>query len=333
MFVKIDNFKNALDVDTIIKKTRDNNELSPEVAMDILRMSNQYGNIKKLLQIIHNLGESKWGDYKEFVLSCVDGREVSEKTFEILNDIAKAGGYENELASINAKEKIYPTRKCDVIYREGKYIQEDLSKYDVLHHKHDNDVCVWDAKLPKFADFSECAKGVDFNMTDCSAVKKFAFADNDDVIRFIHIGRPLNNEKRGAFPKVLDLSQANRVAFDSCDFEGVDEIKFKQGSVISFIFTSNHPKKLDFSMCSDLVGDFHAQEVEEIVFSNLQQADVFLLHIHNFKGKAILLSQLEAQKMSEERKAEKQEEKEKKKENRKNKPSFMKRIFSKNLEN
>jgi hypothetical protein len=207
--------------------------------------------------------------------------------------MAKQGGYEAEFKEIDDKEKVYEAVKCKVCCRKGKYIQEDLSKFDVLHHEHDDDVCVWDAKLPKFADFSECAKGVDFTMTDCPVVKKFAFADNDDVIRFIHIGRPINNEKRGAFPKVLDLSQANRVAFDRCDFEEVDEIKFKHGSVVSFIYTSNHPKKLDFSMCSDLEGEFHASEVEELVFKDKDCAEVFMKHIHNFSGTITLCEEVE----------------------------------------
>jgi hypothetical protein len=130
-------------------------------------------------------------------------------------------------------------------------------------------------------------------MADCSEVKKFSFADNYGKIRFIHIGRTINNKKKGAFPKVLDLSEANFVAFDMCDFEGVEEIKFKHGSVVTFVFTSNHPKKLDFSMCSDLVGDFHALDVEEIVFKDKNHEEVFMKHIHNFSGKVTLCEELE----------------------------------------
>ena len=293
MFVKIDNYKDIHEIDRLINGAKNTNNLSPQFAMEVLRMGNYYGNIKKLLHSIENLGESKWGEYKEFALSCVDGREVSPESLVILQNIAKASGCEDEFNNINANEKIYEAKSCKVCCRQGKYIQEDLSEFDVLHHEHDDDVCVWDAKLPKFADFSECAKGVDFTMTDCSVVKKFAFADNDDVIRFIHIGRPINNEKRGAFPKVLDLSQANRVTFDRCDFEGVDEIKFKQGSVVSFFYTSSHPKKLDFSMCEDLVGDFHASEVEELVFKDKNYAEVFMGHIHNFSGTITILEEQE----------------------------------------
>lgn len=329
MFVKIEDYKNIYDVDTIIKNSRNNGTLSPETAMDILRMGNHLGNIKKLLLTIKNTDESKLIDYKEFVLSCVDGREVSSVNWNILTELAKAGGYEQELNEVNAKEKIYPTESCKVCCKNGRYIQEDLSKFDVLHHKHEGVIVVWDAKLPKVTDFSECDAHIDFQMTDCSKVERFCFADNYRNIRFLQIGKPI---RKGKMPKVLDLSDANKVTFDQCSFEGCEEIKFKKGAVVTFIYTENHPKKLDFSMCSDLMGDLHARDVDQIVFRHLQQADVFMERIHNFNGEIVLLSQLEAQKMSEERKAKKQEEKENKNDKRKNKPSFMKRIFSKNLE-
>ena len=293
MFVKIDNYKNMNDVDMLIKNARNSGNLSPEFAMDVLRTGNYYGNIKKLARIIEGFDKNKWGEYKEFVLSCVDGREISDETRGILLNMAEHCGFEEEFNKIDKKEKVYGAKRCKVCYRKGKYIQEDLSDFDVLYHEHDYDVSVWDSKLPKMVDFSSCKGGVDFTMTDCSVVKKFAFADNDVKIRFIHIGRPIDNKKKGAFPKVLDLSQANRVVFDRCDFEGVEEIKFKHGSVVTFVFTSNHPKKLDFSMCSDLVGDFHASEVDEIVFKDKNHEEVFMKHIHNFSGKVTLCEELE----------------------------------------
>ncbi len=285
MFVKIDNYKNVYDVDTLIKNARNNGNLSPEFAMDVLRMGNYYGNIKKLARIIDGFDKNKWEEYKEFVLSCVDGREISDETRGILLNMAKHCGFEEEFNKIDKKEKVYDAKRCKVCYRKGKYIQEDLSDFDVLYHEHDYDVCVWDSKLPKRVDFSSCKGGVDFDMTDCSKVKKFSFADNYGEIRFINIGSSINNGRRGAFPKVLDLSQANRVTFDRCDFEGVEEIKFKHGSVVTFLFTSNHPKKLDFSMCSDLEGDFHANKVDEIVFKDKNHEEEFMKHIHNFRGK------------------------------------------------
>ena len=293
MLVKIDNYKDIHEVDQLINGAKNTDNISSQFAMDVLRMGNYYGNIKKLLHSIENLGESKWGEYKEFALSCVDGREVSPESLVILQNIAKASGCEDEFNNINANEKIYEAKRCKVCYRKGKSIQEDLSDFDVLYHEHDYDVCVWDSKLPKMVDFSSCKCGVDFNMADCSEVKKFSFADNYGKIRFIHIGRPIDNKKKGAFPKVLDLSEANFVAFDMCDFEGVEEIKFKHGSVVTFVFTSNHPKKLDFSMCSDLVGDFHALDVEELVFKDKNHEEVFMKHIHNFSGKVTILEEQE----------------------------------------
>ena len=293
MFVKIDNYKNMNDVDMLIKNARNSGNLSPEFAMDVLRTGNYYGNIKKLARIIEGFDKNKWGEYKEFVLSCVDGREISDETRGILLNMAEHCGFEEEFNKIDKKEKVYGAKRCKVCYRKGKSVQEDLSDFDVLYHEHDYDVCVWDSKLPKMVDFSSCKCGVDFNMADCSEVKKFSFADNYGKIRFIHIGRPIDNKKKGAFPKVLDLSEANFVTFDMCDFEGVEEIKFKHGSVVTFVFTSNHPKKLDFSMCSDLVGDFHALDVEEIVFKDKNHEEVFMKHIHNFSGKVTLCEELE----------------------------------------
>ena len=313
MFVKIDNYKNAFDIDTLINKTRNAENISPEFAMDVLRMGNYYGNIKKMLHCIKNLDESKWGEYKEFALSCVDGREVSADSWVMLCDLAKAGGYEEELNKHNANEKIYGAKSCKVCYREGKYIQEDLSNYDILYHKHNDDVVVWDAKLPKIADFSECMKEVDFTMTDCEKVEKFVFGENVERVRFIHVKNHYMG-KKGGFPRILDLTDANYVAFEQCSFEDVEEFRFKKGSIVAFTFTQNHPKKIDFSMCGDLVGDFYADGVEELVFDNEVQADVFLGHIHHFSGKATILSQPKEQQRVVENK------------------SIWKRIFSKGLE-
>ena len=335
MFVKIDNCKNVYEIDALIKKTRDDKAISPEFALDVLRMGNYYGNIKKLLRCIEDLDESEWGKYKGFALSCVYKREVSVECFDILCKLAKAGDYEDLLKKINAGEKIYGVKCCKVCYRKGKYIQEDLSNYDVLHHQCDGDVVVWEAKLPKVVDFSECKKCIDFKMTDCADVEKFLFDENVERVRFIQI----KNEalgKKGSFPRVLDLRAAKQVAFDQCSFEDVDEIKFKEGSYVCFIFTENHPKKIDFSKCEDLAGDFYAQDVEELVFDNLVQAEEFMGHIHQFKGKTTVLSQIREQQPKEEIKEEKvesaQQQEEVKERKGKSFPSILMRIFSGKLD-
>ena len=82
MFVAINNTDMGLsDIEKWIKTARDDNGgiISPEFAMEILSKTNHLGHIKKVLRNIKDncVTPEKIAPYREFILSCVDGREMS----------------------------------------------------------------------------------------------------------------------------------------------------------------------------------------------------------------------------------------------------------------
>ena len=118
MFVEIENRDmNEHNVDKWIKLTRKDSGdiISPEFAMKILSKTNHIANIKTVLKNIKAqcVDENKKLvlelvlPYREFILSCVDGREQSEMIMSDLIELAEACGCKEELETINNNEKVY----------------------------------------------------------------------------------------------------------------------------------------------------------------------------------------------------------------------------------
>ena len=135
MFVAIDN-KNmdVFEVEKWINTNRDANGgvISPKFAMEILVKTNFYGNIKKVINHIKKncldengeLVKDKVLAYKDFILSCVDGREMSQQALEVLQDLSDACGIREEFDEINDKEpKEYDKNEC---YRVMVKTEEEL---------------------------------------------------------------------------------------------------------------------------------------------------------------------------------------------------------------
>ena len=91
MFVTIwNNNISAIKIEDMIQRTRNNGEITPEFAMEILSLTNHRSNIKKLVNSIKDICTTKEDilPYKEFILSCVDEREVSADTLACLQEMA-----------------------------------------------------------------------------------------------------------------------------------------------------------------------------------------------------------------------------------------------------
>ena len=117
-FVFIENTcENVSQIDYWIKKTRNESndeQITPDFAMQVLSKTNHAGHIKTILR---NIGD-KCGSikerlaYKEFVLSAIDGRSHGSDVTEYLTSLAEEGGYLDEFKKADAKNKRYGSKDC-----------------------------------------------------------------------------------------------------------------------------------------------------------------------------------------------------------------------------
>ena len=230
MFVEIDNKDmDVFKVEEWINETRDANGgvISPEFAMDILKKTNHFAHIKKVLKNITKACSDENGElvadkvlaYKEFILSCVDGREMSPQALEMLQEMADVCEVRDEFDEKNAKPKEYDKDDCKVVVVKSKEEFEALEGND----------------LRIFFDADE----VDLTWCDLDKVKKIRFRDGAVV--------DLSGAKN--LPKVLDLSMCSKVDMFMCDLEGL-KLKFRDGAEVNLRYAENLPKDLDLSMCS-----------------------------------------------------------------------------------
>ena len=245
MFVEIDNKDmNIHDVDKWIRTARDDNGgvISPEFAMEILGKTNHLGHIKKVLANIKKNCTTKEEiePYREFILSCVDGREMSADALKVLRELVKECGCLDELKSINNKKpKFYGKFDCDNVVivksiEEFKALEgENLKVYFSLNRD----------------------RSITFNSCDFAKVKSFRF-NNNTMVEF---------KKCYNFPKVVELSGCSKVVFRSNDLMGVDEIKLGNGVSFYSLEDKNLPEILDLSSCSDIyIGKSNLSSVKQL---------------------------------------------------------------------
>lgn len=228
MFVKIDNQKiDVFELDKWINRTRDATEdkkISPEFAMEILKKTNHYAVIKKVLKDIKtkNKTNEELLPYKEFILSCVDGRETSPNALEMLQELAEKGGFKKEFDVINKKDKIYKKGLLTVDTVKSK-AEFDAIKGNNLAVYYDND-------------------NVDLSEFYLDRVAVFYFKDKASVT--------VTNKK--VMPKYFDVSNCYRLNFRNCDVSDVEEFKFKEGAIVTFATVKGLRDNIDFSNCKEV---------------------------------------------------------------------------------
>ena len=289
MFVEIDNVDmDALKVEEWIKETRDANDgvITPEFAMEILTKTNHFAHIKKILKNITKACMDENGElvkdkvlaYKEFILSCVDDREMSPQAMKILQEMADVCGVRDEFDELKSKEP----KKCD---RDECLSIVIKTREDIKALKNNNLRVFFDAdevnvkgvnfkkvksikcrkgavidlskakNLPKYLDLSMCSK-VDLRRCDFKEVEKIEFAEEADI--------DLNYAKN--LPKDLDVSMCSRVSLRYCFLGGLS-LRFREGASVNLSCAYALPKELDLSMCSKVdLQDCYFGEVERIKF-------------------------------------------------------------------
>ncbi len=296
MFVLIDNKEmNVYQIDRWIKDNRNANGgiISPDFAMEVLTKTNHVANIKI---VVNNIKErcdtpTKVAPYKEFILSCVDGREMSGAAMDMLQEMAKLCGCEDELESTNNNPKFYD--KTDYNNTDVKVVKSiekfkalrgenlkvyfdadevylrscNLSKVKALKFKEGAVVYLIEAKnLPKDLDVSMCSK-VDLRYCDLEGLN----------LKFRE-GAVVNLSEAYNLPKDLDLSQCSKVDLFRCDLEGLN-LKFREGAEVDLGRAKNLPKDLDVSMCSKVC--FGHCDLEGLNLKFREGAEVYLSDAKN----------------------------------------------------
>ena len=138
MFIEITKKENnnPIKMNTLFIQQRDAG-YTPEFAMEILRSTNHYGNIKRVAKYITGLktNEERLA-YKDFVIGAVERRETTPDTFRLLYGLACDGGYDVEFFEAYNKPKEYGIDYCNFktkhILCKSKHdeLPQDLRDYD-----------------------------------------------------------------------------------------------------------------------------------------------------------------------------------------------------------
>ena len=206
MFVAINNRdKSAIVLDGEIKRTRNNGEITPEFAMEILSLTNHRYNIKKLVNSIKDICTTKESlmPYREFILSCVDGREVEGEAFDNLREMARICACEEEFDEANKKPKFYDKLDCD-----NTIIVKSRQEFSSL--KGEN--------LKVFFDKDD----VDLSEANFSKIKSIKFRD----------GANIDFEGAKNLGCNLDVSNLSRVSLKWCDLRNINNLNFKDGAKV-----------------------------------------------------------------------------------------------------
>ena len=276
MFVRIKN--EGLDiseVDSWIKRSRDGSvdkKISPELAMEILSKTNHRAHIKTVLRNINDncMSDEEMAPYKDFILACIDGREVSPQVLINLRQMADACHISKEFEEVNKKDKFYgeiDCEKAEIVVRTNGTFEDDISDYSVARFEYDKnhdgcyDVkCSSSCKLSRTCDFSSTKDGKIghyislSNNVDLANVDKLIFGENDKVEfgfydRIPHIKSAswsIRSYHVHNLHGKIDVSMCNLVDFSGCDFKDVEELKTENVKSLDFKYATNFFKKYHF---------------------------------------------------------------------------------------
>ena len=224
MFVAIDNKDmDAFKIENWINQNRNANGgvISPEFAMEVLGKTNYFGHIKKVLKRIKDccsedgvLIADRVLAYKEFILSCAEGREMSDMTMKELLILADKCGCIDEFIKIHHKQKVYNKSAYEGLVLEIKKF-EDLSK-----HFSASNLCVCVNADEFFFEGGYFGYIVDLKFKKDTKVYMYCTST----------------------PKKMDFSNCSDVNLSWSKFDTDNEIIFKDGSEVNLSMTKIYPK-------------------------------------------------------------------------------------------
>ena len=205
MFVAIDN--NEMNVPQVLDwinrtKNANDNVISPEFAMEILSKTNFFGHIKAVLKNIKDRCKTKEEilPYKEFILSCVDRREMSDEAMKDLVALAEVCCCEKEFNDANGKIKIYEKTDCN---NSSTRIVKSREEFEALSGEN----------LKIFFDTDK----IDLSNCDFGKAESIGFRE----------GIKLNLKLAYNLPKMLDLSMCEKANLKWTRLSNVKDIRFK----------------------------------------------------------------------------------------------------------
>ena len=284
MFVEVNNDSlSVIDIDKTAKRKRENEGgFSPSLACWVLSKTNHMANIKWVIMNIKAVSQDKWIEYKDFVLSCVDGREQSLQALKELREFARLGGYEDEFNKADEKEKIYAKNVCKSIcvssvkelkeaIANGVFVYEaiikddhtiDLSNTDlskVYRLKCNTNSCCYLSNSSLPCEMDIISYNIDFSGSNFSKVKKVTCVGDRYRGLTIDLSETVN------LP-AIDLSNARKVKMMKCDLRNFDEFKFMDGADVDLSYSYNFPKVVDVSNADVDLEWCDFAGVEKIIF-------------------------------------------------------------------
>ena len=303
--------KNAIEVDTLIRKRRDSTEgkaITSDMAVEFLRMTNHFANIKFLLQQIKK--SIKTDDdvalYKNFVLGAIEGREVSKEAYKMLEDMAVRGGFREEFDEANNTYKIYKFDTCMSFYtdkdKEFRYCMQNevptVGGFKECRHAElsfvntDFTTCQ-ELLLPSWSTiyFNNCS-GLRGNLSiPMWSIAIFDGANLSEVNKLSASPRcKISMQEINSMPEIIDVSGAERVYLKKSDLSRVKELKIGDCKEVDFAYATGLPEVIDVSLCEET--NFHmadASNVKRIVFKTKNEAEHFCCWSKNFNGTAVYL--------------------------------------------
>ena len=230
MFMMIDNKDMGIAaVDAWIKSTRNNNKdvISPDFAKEVLSKTNHRGHIKTVIKNIKDRCKTAedLAPYKEFILSCVDERKMSDHALRDLREMAKICGCEEEFDEVNNKPKFYNETDCGGVTVTSN---EDLAR------------AVVDDGVLKIYFYSDEAELRWMNLSSL----EIRFKDNAKV-----------DLESAELPKNLDVSMCSEVNLSGCKIDVIENLRYREGAKVDLSLVKDLYRNLDLSMCDEIKFD------------------------------------------------------------------------------
>ena len=271
MFVEIKELKSEVEMDRFLKRGRNNNnnKLPPEVAMEALKNTNHYTNIKFIIKEINGLSDDEKLEFKEFVLSAICEREHTPQNLKDLRKLAVDGGYVEEFDKVLDDNKTAISYPCDnflmigkiskyIAHKYGDFAAEDYNTFEegVDLSKYKTVMIVYpDRRIENMGYREEFI----FHGKDVKLPKRIILRNIDEV-KFCD-SVDMANVKEIVCDNGLDIFNVENLSSDivisydtslhigQVDLTGFDGIRIRDDSNVYFTDVSGFPSNFDISKC------------------------------------------------------------------------------------
>lgn len=279
MFIKIINPQSVHKVDKFIKDKRAENggTISPEIAKEVLSFTNNYINIKFLLKEIKQLKDVEEKlKFKDVIFSMVTDREYSDGSIEMMKDIAKECGFNDEFERYIVYQKMNKNKTYHNLYPQ-------IVIFDTKEEMLDETV-FWYMGAKKIPDILICNAGGRIDISDVILPGVCCFP-NSPLIYFERVKglkevkckeNCVLNFAEMSVPKDVEFDKCKSCYFNKCNFIGVDELNLGEGVEVNFYNCNRLPFRIDLSKCKSVrFGGSDFSGVRRVVLKNTLDKNMF----------------------------------------------------------